>query len=206
MTYTNEIMIIAAMLALNAVFAAFEMALASISQARLLVLVNQKKAGAASALGLKERIGASLAVTQVGMTVTGAIAAATGGAGVQEALAPRLEALWHISHAWAQGLAVLGIVLPLSAITIVFGELIPKVFAIENKEWVCLRLAPFMRVFAVVIWPAANFFEWCVKSLLKFEHLLFKGKFEELGDIAGFHKMAPGTTPARTKRLLGAQE
>jgi len=29
----------------------------------------------------------------------------------------------------------------LSAFTIVFGELIPKVFAIENKEWVCLKLA-----------------------------------------------------------------
>src|SRR4029077_4381833 len=194
------------MLAFNAVFAAFEMALASISQARLLVLVNQKRAGASSALALKERIGASLAVLQVGMTLTGAIAAATGGAGVQETVTPRLEALWHLSHTWAQGLAILGVVLPLSAFTIVFGELIPKVFAIENKEWVCLRLAPFLRVFALVIWPVANLFEWCVKSLLKFEHLLFKGKVEELGDIAGFHELAAATTLARTKRLLGAQE
>src|SRR5437870_94063 len=90
-----EILIITAMLILNAVFAAFEMALASISQAHLLVLVNQKKAGAASALGLKERMGASLAVIQVGMTVAGAIAAATGGVGVQEAVTPQLQARWH---------------------------------------------------------------------------------------------------------------
>ncbi len=206
MPYTYEILVIVAMLALNAVFAAFEMALASISQARLLVLVNQKRAGASSALGLKERIGASLAVAQVGMTVTGAIAAATGGAGVQESLTPRLEVLWHISHPLAHSLAVLGVVIPLSAFTIVFGELIPKVFAIENKEWVCLRLSPVMRVFALVIWPIANFFEWCVKSLLKFERLLFKGKIDELGDIAGFHELAAATSLARTKRLLGAQE
>ena len=98
MAYIDEILIIIAMLALNAVFAAFEMALASVSQARLLVLVNQKRAGASSALGLKERLGASLAVVQVGMTVTGAIAAATSGVGVQDVLTPRLESAWHLSH------------------------------------------------------------------------------------------------------------
>src|SRR6267378_4002604 len=168
------------MWALTAVLAAFEMALASISQARLLVLVNQKRVGASSALYLKERIGASLAVAQVGMTVTGAVAAATCGAGVQETITPRLESLWHLSHSLTQGLAILGVVLPLSAITIVFGELIPKVFAIENKEWVCLRLSPLMRVFALAIWPVANFFEWCVKSLLKLEHVFFRRKTEEL--------------------------
>ncbi len=69
MPYSYEILIIALMLALNAVFAAFEMALASISQARLLVLVNQKRRGASSALYLKERIGASLAAMQVGATL-----------------------------------------------------------------------------------------------------------------------------------------
>ncbi len=206
MAYSSEILIIGAMLALNAVFAAFEMALASISQARLVVLANQKKAGASSALALKERIGASLAVAQVGMTVTGAIAAATGGAGVQETLAPRLQELWHISHGLAQGLAVLGVVLPLSAFTVVFAELIPKVFAIENKEWVCLLLSPLMRICAWAIWPVANFFEWCVKSLLRFERLLFRRKADELGDIAGFHELVAATSLARTKRLLGAQE
>src|ERR1700689_3758472 len=111
------------MLALNALFAGFEMALASISQARLLVLMNQKRAGAASALYLKERIGASLAALQVGVTLTGVSAAATGGAGVQEIVTPRLQDLWHLSHTTAQVLAVICIVLPLSAFTIVFGEL-----------------------------------------------------------------------------------
>src|SRR5258708_958523 len=135
MGYAYEILIIIVMLGLSAVFVAFEMALASISQARLVVLVNQKKAGASSALYLKERICASLAVMQVGMTLSSAIAAATGGAGVQETLAPRLQAFWHLSHQLAQVLSVILVVVPLSAVTIVFAELIPKVFAIENKEW-----------------------------------------------------------------------
>jgi putative hemolysin len=206
MQYSYEILIIGAMLALNAFFAAFEMALASISQARLLVLMNQKRAGAASALYLKERIGASLAMVQVGMTVTGAIAAATGGAGVQETIAPRLQEAWQISHSLAQTLAVICLVIPLSAFTIVFSELIPKVFAIENKEWVCLRLAPVMRVFALAIWPVANFFEWCVKSMMKLGRLIFKGKGQEWGDIPGLHELQAAVSLARTKRLMGAQE
>ena len=72
MPYTYEILIVGAMLAINGVFAAFEMALASISQARLVALVNHKRAGASSALYMKERMRASLAVAQVGMTVAGA--------------------------------------------------------------------------------------------------------------------------------------
>jgi len=103
-------------------------------------------------------------------------------------------------------LAILGVVVPLSALTIVFGELIPKIFAIENKEWVCLRLAPVMRIFAWAIWPLANFFEGCVKSMLKFVHVLFPGKIEEWGDIPGYHELQAATSLARTKRLMGAQE
>jgi len=194
------------MLVLNAFFAAFEIALASVSQARLLVLVNHKKAGASSALALKERIGASLAVIQVGMTVTGAIAAATSGAGVQDALAPRLQAFWQITHAQSQVLAIVLVVLPLSAFTIVFGELIPKVFAIENKEFVCLKLAPVMRIFSTAIWPVAHFFEWCVKYFSRFEHFILGRKADDLGDIAGFHELAAAASLARTKRLMGARE
>jgi putative hemolysin len=205
MPHLYEFLIIGLMLGFNAIFTAFEMALASVSQARLLVLMNQKRTGAASALYLKERIGASLAVAQVGITMSSAIAAGVGGAGFQETIAPHLMAVWPMSEAAAQLLAVICVIIPLSAVTIVFSELIPKVFAIENKERVCLRLAPVMRAFGWAIWPIANFFEWFVKSTLK----LFGGKFshgQEWGDIPGFHELHAAVSLARTKHLMGARE
>lgn len=201
-----EAVVIGLMLVCNAVFAAFEMALASVSQARLVVLVNQKRTGASSALYLKERIGASLAVIQVGITVTGAIAAATGGAGAQDTIAPHLQAIWHIPHLSAEILSVIFFVVPLSAFTIMFGELIPKVFAIENKEWVCLRVAPFMRGFALGIWPLAHGIESCVKTVLRLGHLFRKSSPEDWADIPGFHELQAAVSLARTKRLMGAQE
>jgi putative hemolysin len=206
MSYAFELLIIGVMIVLNAVFTAFEMALASVSQARLLVLKDQKRAGAASALHMKERLGASLAVVQVGITLAAALAAATGGAGVQEAIAPRLQETWQLSHYAAQALALLFCVIPLSSVTIVFGELIPKIFAIENKEWVCLTLAPVMRGFALAIWPIAHFFEWSVTSILRFGRKKYQGKVAEWGDIPGFHELHAAVSLARTKHLMGAQE
>jgi putative hemolysin len=60
--FTYGLIVIIAMLALNAVFAAYEMGLASISRARLAVLLNEKKRGAADAVFMKDRMEASLAV------------------------------------------------------------------------------------------------------------------------------------------------
>ncbi len=206
MNYSYEVLVIGAMLALNALLAAFEMALASISTARLQVLANHKRAGAASALYMKERFEASLAVIQIGITVAGAVAAATGGAGVQEVVAPWLKEALGFSHGLARAVAIVGIVIPLSAFTIIFAELIPKVFAVENREWVCLRLAPVMRVVAWAIWPVAYLFEACVKFFLRLERFFFKAKERELGDLHGLHELEAAASLARTQRLMGAQE
>src|SRR5688572_1918717 len=74
----------------NAVFAAYEMALASVSKARLQGLANQNIKGAQAALFMKQRMEASLALVQVGITLVGALAAAMGGVEVDNVLTPFL--------------------------------------------------------------------------------------------------------------------
>ena len=56
MTFGFELIIIALMLIVNAIFASYEMALASISRARLAVLCQQKKKGAEQAAYMKDRV------------------------------------------------------------------------------------------------------------------------------------------------------
>ena len=87
-----EWLTIGVMLFINAIFAAYEMALASISRSRIAVLVGRKDKGAEDAAYMKDRIEASLAVVQVGITLAGAIAAATGGSSVADNLEPYLQA------------------------------------------------------------------------------------------------------------------
>ena len=94
----SVVLIILAMLILNGFFAAYELALASIRTARLRALVDQKRPGAVIALRMKNRMEGSLAVVQLGITVVGAIAAATGGASVDEWFTPIIEQNLGTSH------------------------------------------------------------------------------------------------------------
>ena len=163
----TETVVILVMLSLNAVFAAYELALASIGVAHLRELVDQKRSGAQAALRMKNRMEASLAVVQLGITLVGAIAAAVGGAGADGAIAPWLQNRFGLSESVAEFLALATVILPLSAITIIAGELVPKTLAIRNADWVCLKLSPVMRWFAFSVYPVVLGFEWITKQIVR---------------------------------------
>src|SRR5665213_3313852 len=112
-------LIIPLMIGLNAIFAAYEIALASVSAARLQALADQQRRGARTALHMKQNMEASLAVIQLGITLVGAIAAATGGARAEELIAPSLQERFGLSHGAADVISVALIVIPLSALTLV---------------------------------------------------------------------------------------
>ena len=78
--FNYELGVIILMLILNAIFTAYEMGLATISRSRIAVLVNDHKKGATDAAFMKDRMEASLAVIQLGVTLFTTIAAAAGGA------------------------------------------------------------------------------------------------------------------------------
>src|SRR5437762_6077433 len=123
MPFAYELAVIVFMLLCNGFFAAYEIALASISRMRLVVLVNQKRKGAEEALFMKDRMEASLAVAQVGLTLAGAIAAATGGAGVTELFAPYLAHRFGWSEGASEIVAIIFLIIPFSLAMILFGEL-----------------------------------------------------------------------------------
>src|SRR5262245_10109981 len=176
----SVVLIILAMLILNGFFAAYELALASIRTARLRALAEQRRPGAKIALEMKNRMEGSLAVVQLGITLVGAIAAATGGASVDEWFTPTIEQYLGTSHRFSQFIALTCFVVPLSALTIVVGELIPKVLALKNPEWICTALSPLMRAFAVIVYPAVWLLEWLTKTLVRIvERLLPRRKAED---------------------------
>lgn len=200
-----EIIIVLLMLTLNALFAAYEMALASVSRARLVALADQKVPGAEAAAHMKERMEASLAVVQLGITLAGAIAATVGGAGSEENFAPYLESVFGMSPAWADVVAIVCVVVPLSAATIIFAELVPKVFAIGNNEWVCLKLSPTMRLLAGFTSPFIRVVERIVKRMVGPGRGL-RAKDELGARRAGLHELNAAATLARSAHLIGARE
>lgn len=203
-----ELAIMFLMIAVNSIFAGYEIALASISVGRLKQLVQRHIAGANAALYMKENMEASLAVVQLGITLVGAIAAAVGGASAEEKLAPMFVQLFGLSDRWAEALAIITVVLPLTVITIIAGELIPKVFALRNAEWVCLKLSAAMRWFLFSVWPAVWLFETIVMGIMSFgeRHRLSKGQPGSDQELAQLQDLRGIAALARASRVIGHQE
>lgn len=195
--------VIAAMLVLNAIFAAYEMGLASISRARLALLLSERRKGAADAVHMKDRMEASLAVVQVGITVVGAIAAATGGAGAKERLSPYVQQ-WGLSETLADVVVLGMVVIPLTFVTIVFAELVPKMIALHNNEWVVLHLSPIMRIFSRAIHPVVWVTEASVKAIVKL--LPHQTQMQSGAKSQWLHELRAAVALARTSKLLGARE
>jgi len=203
-----ELLVILAMIGLNSLFAAYEIALASVSIARLQVLANENHRGAKAALYMKDNFEASLATAQLGMTVLGAIAAATGGVGAAENLVPFFRGWLGVSRGFSEFLAITVIVVPLTIITIFFGELVPKVFAIRNKELVCLRLSRGMKWFSFSVWPAVWMLEGAVTAIMNWNERRRKGGHLDVHrfEATELQSLRASAALARASRLIGEQQ
>jgi len=206
-----HLLIIGVMIAFNAVFAAFELALASVSVERLKQLASERRAGAKAALRMKNRMEASLAVVQLGITFVGALAAAVGGAGADEAISPWLESRWGLSPTFADVLALALVVVPLGAVTIVVGELVPKAFAIKHAEWVCRELSPIMQWFAYSVYPAVVAFEWVTKRFVGIVERMLNRRHPtpDLGSAtssAGMNELLADARMLRMQRVISPEQ
>lgn len=203
--WTVELIVISVMIVFNAVFAAYEIALASIGPGRLHALEKEGRSGAASALRMKNSMEASLAVVQLGITLVGVVAAATGGAGAEEAIVPVLRDLgW--SPGVSQVMAIALVVAPLTLLTIILGELVPKVFALRHKEWVCLKLSPPMEWFSYSVWPAVWLLESTVRLIIR---LIGHGPVPpgaEGAEESPIQELRGAAAMARMSRLIGHRE
>jgi len=200
-----EIIIVICMIILNAIFASYEMALATIFKSRLIVLKNQKKKGADASLFMKDKMEASLAVIQLAITLVGAIAATTGGAGISETLKPYFIATMGFSELLAEVISLIIFVVPLSCAIIIFGELVPKTFALNNREWVCLKLSPVMKVLSIIAYPIVRVFEIIVKKIVGFSSKKITGQLQN-EEKTVIHELKAAASLARSLRLIGLSQ
>ena len=132
-----ELVLIVVGVVLNGFFAGSEIALVSSRVSRLAEL-GRTSSSAATALRLKERPDTFLATIQIGITLVGTLTSAIGGATAVEALTPLLAGggLGRAAQPVALGLVVVAI----TYLSLVLGELAPKAIALRDPE----RLAAFV--------------------------------------------------------------
>lgn len=203
-----EILVMLSMILINSVLAAYEIALASVSLSRLQVFLRHNRIGAKAALYMKENLAGSFAVSQLGITLVGAIAAATAGAGAEGHIAPLVQAHFSTTPSMTKVLSIALAVIPLAFVTIVFGELVPKVFALRNKEWVCLRFSPSLRWVSFSFRPLVWMLEAIVTRLTHWGETHWQSRLDASmkSEATELQELRASVALARTSRLIGPHE
>jgi putative hemolysin len=140
MGVTFEILFVLFLTVLNGIFAMSELAIVSARRARLLALERKGSVGAAAALKLQEDPQRFLPTVQVGITLVGILAGVFGGAAIAGPLGDWLEE-YPFMVGLGHELAFAVIVLAITYVNLILGELVPKQIALRNPEAVAVALA-----------------------------------------------------------------
>jgi putative hemolysin len=150
-----EILIVVALILLNGALAMSELAVVSSRPARLKPMAERGHRGAAAALKLGEDPGRFLSTAQIGITLVGVLSGAFSGATLGARLSGWLSQQ-GLSTQWSYALGVGGVVVLLTYLSLIVGELVPKQIALKNPEAVASRVAPTMtllaRIGAPLVW------------------------------------------------------
>jgi putative hemolysin len=163
-----EIAVVFALTFINGVLAMSELAVVSARKARLEGMAADGSRGARAALRLKEDPSRFLSTVQIGITLVGIFAGAFSGATLADRLAHVL-ATFPVVGAHAPQIAFFLVVVAITYLSLVVGELVPKRLALANPEAVAVTVAPAMTVLAKVALPVV----WLLRTSTEAILLLF---------------------------------
>jgi putative hemolysin len=142
-----EVLFVLSLVLLNGVFAMSEIAIVSSRRARLQQIADSGRKGATAALALAAEPTRFLSSVQVGITAIGILSGAIGEAvlaGRLRGVFERLPPLAPYEDELALGIIVLG----LTYVSLILGELVPKRIALTNPERIASIIARPMQVLA----------------------------------------------------------
>jgi putative hemolysin len=137
-----EALLILALIFANGFFAASEIAMIATRKSRIDALLERGVSSAAAVARLKNDPDRFLATVQIGVTIVSSLASAIGGAAAISYLKPQIAALpLPLVARWAEAIALLIVVLPISYLSLVLGELVPKSLALRYSEQIACFVA-----------------------------------------------------------------
>ncbi len=147
-----DVAIILALVALNGVFAMSELAIVSARKARLEAMARTGKRGAQTAIDLAADPGKFLSTVQIGITLIGIINGAYSGASLGTPAGARIAAL-GVEGELAETIGFAIVIAFTTYVSLIFGELVPKQFALRSPEPFAVVIAPMMKLLARITAP-----------------------------------------------------
>ena len=140
----------------NGLLSMSELAVVSARTSRLQQMANDGSKGAQTAIQLAAEPNRFLSTVQIGITLIGVLTGAFGGATLS---APVGDLLGHVPglESASDQLAVILVVITITYLSLVIGELVPKRLALQQPEKVASRVAPVMYAISVGTTPIVSF-------------------------------------------------
>jgi putative hemolysin len=163
---TLEIIVVILLVVLNGFFAMSEFAIVSSRPGRLERLAADGSAGARAALTLAKDSGHFLAAVQMGTTLVGILVGALSGA----TIADRIEGwvgLYSALAPYAKPVSIVVLVVPVTYLSLIIGELVPKQIALKNPEAIAVRVAPAVALLARAATPVLRVLNLSSSCLLR---------------------------------------
>lgn len=167
MTYLLEIAIVLVLIALNGIFSMSEFALVSAKKTRLKQREKEGDKRAAVALKLANEPTPFLSTIQIGITLVGIFAGALGGATISKEFAVYLGK-FSILSPYSNAISITLVVLLITYLTLIFGELVPKRLALNNAESIASSMAKPMFYLSVIARPLVVILSSSTEAVLRF--------------------------------------
>lgn len=136
-----EVFLIFILILANGFFAGSEIAIISARRGRLEQMAKEGKTSADVVKNLKDNPDRFLATVQIGITIVGSLAAAIGGVTAIEFLKPVIQNT--PLHMFSEAIAIGIVVLAISYVTLIIGELVPKSLGLRYAEgFACFSARP----------------------------------------------------------------
>ncbi|MFN4810342.1 MAG: hemolysin family protein, partial [Bacteroidota bacterium] len=164
-----DFIILGVLIFLNALFSMSEIALVSARKGRLEHLAEKGNKRAQRALELSNHPELFLSAVQIGITLISILTGVYSGEQFSEQLLPHLINQ-GVEPELADTLATLIIVVLVTFVSIIFGELIPKRIGLIRAEKLAMAVAGPMRVFGQITYP----FVWLLNSSSTLFFKIFK--------------------------------
>lgn len=161
-----EILLILGLILVNGVLAMSETAVVSSRKARLQQRADDGDERAQAALKLAKEPADFLSTVQIGITLVGILSGAFGGAVIAEYLENWMKTIpWLASYAVSLSLGV--VVIVITYLSLVFGELVPKQLALFNPEDVSSKIAGPMHSLARLTAPLVRLLSASTRTVLR---------------------------------------
>jgi putative hemolysin len=150
-----DILLILLLIMINGVFAMSEIAIVSSRRIRLQQKAEEGDIGARAALALSEHPTRFLSTVQIGITMIGVLSGAFGEAAITQRLIPVFASVDGLAP-YAKPLATVCMVVMVTYVSIVIGELVPKRIGMHSPERIARIIAPLMQGLAWLTMPLVS--------------------------------------------------